>query len=297
MSRIRWGAIALALGLMCLLSSPVANARQGATEQQQPSPEAVGVGVPEEESSPWLLNALSDSFEVQGGATLRFEHTWGDVRVEATETDRVQVTALAQYHRDDPRAPAVRVSQADGTHQLVIDFAHLEIAENEAWEKRRIDVGLLVPLGLEIEVRTDRGLIEVKKMEAVSRLVSDKGDIVYKGSGSLSARTERGSLTAQLLRTGDGRTVDLSTLTGDIRCILLEGARAEITLETRGIVATDHSVEIDREAGSPLKIGRIRIGEGGTAISLTSHSGGVRLQSLIVPEAGDAELNESSPGG
>ena len=93
-----------------------------------------------------------------------------------------------------------------------------------------------------------------------------------------------------LRRTGYGGSAALSTLTGDIWCILLEGAGADVTLETRGPVTTDYSVEIDRQPGSPLKRGRIRVGDGGSAISLKSHSGGVRLQGLIVPEgepAGD----------
>jgi len=281
MRRSKWGAVALTFGLACPVAAQE-SAGQVAVGPESPSGEATEV-----DSSAWLINSLSDSFTVAEGATLRFAHTWGDVRVEAGETDRIHVTALAQYHRDDPRVPSIRVSDGDAAGRLVVEFAHLEIAEDEAWAKRRIDVGLLVPLGLEIDIETDRGVIEVKKLEAPGRLASDRGDIVYDGTGSVSARTERGSLRALLRQTGEGRSADLSTLTGDIWCILLEGAQADVTLETRGTVTTDYSVELDREAGSPLKKGRIRIGEGGAAITLTSHSGGVRLQSLIVPEEGD----------
>ncbi|MDH3404815.1 MAG: hypothetical protein OEP45_14440 [Acidobacteriota bacterium] len=236
------------------------------------------------ETADWLFDSLSDSFAVGEAGTLRFRHPWGDVRVEGAATDRIHVTALAQLHRDDPRRPSIRFAPGAATHELVVEFAPDEGAADEAWKRRRIDVGLLVPAGLELELETGRGLIEVEKMTAASRLTSDRGDVVYDGAGSLAARTERGSLRALLRTTGDGRTAELSTLTGDIRCILLADARADVTLETRGPVTTDYSVAIDRAPGSPLKKGRIRIGENGTAITLTSHSGGIRLQGLLAPE-------------
>jgi hypothetical protein len=295
--RIR-GAIALWLGLLCPAYSQAQDAPRAddlelerpklerrEAESSAPANEAPTAADP----AAWLLNSLSESFTVADGATLRFEHPWGDVRVEASQTDRVHVTALSQYHRDDPRVPSIRFSEGGTTGELAVAFVEGDVAEQEAWADRRIDVGLLVPSGVAIDVETDRGLIEVKKIEARSRLTSDSGDIVYDGAGSLEARTERGSMRVLLRRTGDDRSAALSTLTGDIWCIFLEGAGADVTLETRGPVTTDYSVEIDRQPGSPLKKGRVRIGEGGSAVTLVSHSGGVRLQGLIVPEGEPAD--------
>jgi len=266
---MRWtrgGALALWLGVICPLYG------------QAP------------DDSSWLIASLSDSFPAAAGATLRLRHLGGDVRIEAADTDRVQVTAVAQSHRDDPRKPSIRFVPSEGDlgeggHRLIIEFAQLEVAAAGAWSKRRIDVGLLVPAGIRIEIETDRGLIEAKKLTSAARLVSDRGEIVYDGSGDLTARTERGSMRVLLRKTGQGRFADLSTLTGDIWCILLEGAGADVTLETRGPVTTDYTVEIDRAPGSPLKKVRIRVGAGGSKLTLQSHSGGIRLQSLIVPEA------------
>ncbi len=273
---MRWsrlGAIALSLGVLC------------PAHAQAPD----GQTAVEEDASAWLLNSLSDSVVLEDGVTLRFEHPWGDVRIEASTTDRLQVTALAQYHRDDPRTPSIRFTDSGTAGELAVEFADADVSEHEVWARRRIDVGLLVPSGVEIDVETGRGLIEVKKLDAPSRLISDRGDIVYDGTGSVFARTERGLMRVLLRTTGNDRSADLSTLTGDISCILLEGAGADVTLETRGPVTTDYSVEIDRLPGSPLKKGRIRVGEGGTAITLTSHSGGVRLQGLIAPEGAAAD--------
>ncbi len=292
MKRWRRGAIALWLGLLCPAygqeSQPPADQEAAAREPDSLLPGAAAAA--EAESAAWLLNSLSESFVVADGSTLRFEHPWGDVRVEASPTDRVQVTALAQYHRDDPRSPSIRFSgsNSDGAsgHTLRVAFedGNSDRDEPGAWAARRIDVGLLVPVGVAIDIETSRGLIEVKKLDAESRLASDRGDIVYDGSGSLEAHSERGAMRVLLRGTGSDQSTALSTLTGDIWLILLEGAGVDVTLETRGPVTTDYSVEIDREPGSPLKQGRIRVGDGGSAVSLKSHSGGIRLQGLIAPE-------------
>lgn len=266
------GAIALLVGLFC---SPLPSTAEPPARDEQPS---------EARQTDWLLETIQDAFEVAEGDVLHFRHDWGDVRIEAAETDRIHVTAIAQHHRDDPRAPMIRLVPGEKEHQLVVEFAHLAIAENEAWPKRRIDVGLTVPEGLELDVETSDGLIELDRARTMARLVSDRGDISYKGIASVFAHSERGKVVAMLYETGAGRRADLSTLTGDIRCILLEGARANVTLETRGTVTTDYSVEIEREPGSPLKRGRIRLGNDGTTIVLESQNGGIRLQAIIVPE-------------
>lgn len=278
MPRWLWGAAALLL-LPALPVLPQAD--------EAPEPE-------------WLLHALEEAAVIAEGDVLSFAHLRGDVRIEATNTTRLHVKALAQYRADDPRVPAIRlVTEKAATaspepthHRLSVDFAVLEVAENEAWAKRRIDVALLVPVGLELRIETGDGLIEVEKVAARANLISEHGEIAYDGTGDLVAHSERGSLRALLRQTGDAHTVTLSTLTGDIRCTLLEGANARVALTTRGPITTDYSLDIDREAGSPLKKARALIGKGGSSIKLESHSGGLSLRGLIAPEQAAAPANQ-----
>lgn len=237
----------------------------------------------------WLLNTLKEALVVADGDVLSLRHTLGDVRIKTAETDRIQVTAIAQYNKDDPRVPSIRFTKlaedsVTSTHQLVIDFAFLEIAEQDAWDGRRIDVGLLVPKGLQLQIETEDGLIEAKDIEAKSDFKSVRGDVIYEGINDLKAYSKRGSIRAHLHKTGKPHIVELATLTGDVRCILLEGANADVELSTRGPITTDYTMEVDRKAGSPLKLGRVRVGEHGSKVRLESHSGGIRLQGLIVPE-------------
>ncbi len=237
--------------------------------------------------SEWVLATLKDSLEVTNGDTLTLHHSQGDVRLETAAADRVQVTAVAQHHAADPRLPAIRFTPAKDPardHRLVVDFAALEIAEREEWAKRRIDIGLLVPEGIAVEIETTDGLIEAKNVQSRATLTSTRGEITYKGTGDLVAHTERGAIRAILKRTRAEHQVIMTSLTGDLWCTFLEGANAQVDLMTRGPITTDYSIEIDRNAGSPLKKGQVRMGSEGSAVRLESHSGAIRLQGLIVPE-------------
>ena len=275
------------MGIRCIVSAVLALLLSGVLAS------ATGAGEPGGASgeSDWLLVTLKDSFSVAEGGRLVFEHLRGDVRVKTAETDRVQVTALAQHHAEDPRKPAIRADAIDsgslqGSLRLSIDFAKLEIAEREAWAKRRIDVGLLIPKGLEVEIETADGLIDVADAMAPARLTSLGGEISYKGSGSLTARSERGAVDVLIRQTGADQKLHLSSLTGDLSCTFLEGAEAQVSLSTRGPVTTDYSVTLERETGSPLKQGAVQIGSGGgSAVKLESHSGGIRLRALIASES------------
>ncbi len=239
--------------------------------------------------SEWLMNTQKDAFAVTDGDLLTFLHTLGDVRIRTADTDRIQVTIIAQYHTDDPRAPIIRFVPGEAgdnsaSHKLMVNFAYLEIAEDEAWAKRRIDVGLLVPKGLRLQIETGDGLIEAEHLEAAVELKSVRGEITYEGTGDLTAHTERGSIRAHLSKTSATHSVALSSLTGDINCIFLEGANAQVEVSTRGPLTTDYSIDINRDAGSVLKQGRVQIGKDGSKIRIESHNGSVRLQGLIVPE-------------
>lgn len=241
--------------------------------------------------SDWLLHTIKESFAVDDNDKLVFRHLTGDVRIETGDTDEIQITAIAQYHKDDPRKPSVRFTGGhadDGSpasHQLQIDFAHLEVADNKAWAKRRIDVGILLPAGLLLDIETADGLLDAEDIQAPVEFKSLGGDIAYKGTGSITAYSKSGDIRARIMKTADPeQVIDLSTLTGGIRTIFLEGASAQVNIATRGQITTDFSIEIDRKAGSALKNGKVMIGNGESKVRLESNNGSIRVQGLIVPE-------------
>ena len=247
----------------------------------------VSVAMAEESSvqTQWLINTLKDSFPVAHGDTLVFEHAVGDVRIKTADTDHIEITAMAQYHKDDPRKPNIQLitppnSESEKTQRLSVDFSHLEITENNSWSKRRIDVGIIVPKNLPLKVHTQAGLIEAKDIEARTEFKSLSGNITYNGSGDSQATSERGALFYKLYNKAASQSVDLTTLTGDIHIVLLEGTPFKADIQTRGPITSDYSIQINHDAGSPLKHGRIKTKKSGSDFTLNSHSGGVRVQMI-----------------
>ncbi|MGD8441485.1 MAG: hypothetical protein PVG53_13215 [Holophagae bacterium] len=218
-------------------------------------------------------------------AEIRIENVWGSVQLRAGDGDEVVVTAAGQRHRDDPRAPEVRVEESPSgltIRTLLGDLADGE--EPTEWRGRRIDIGVFVPETANVWIRTGDGDIEARDLIGRADLETESGDITFRGFGELEARTGSGSVFAQFRRSEWSRPVVIETRTGDIRAELLEGASVTAEVETRGPITTDFSIAIERRPGSSLKRGVATIGAGARALRLTSYSGAVRLVAVIVPE-------------
>ena len=212
----------------------------------------------------------------------------GDLRVRAGDAGEVSSLAVIQRHRDDPRQAAVATEEGEDGMRLEVRYPEAAAGEPleipEAWRKRRVDLTVFVPKEASVSARTRTGLLELKGLAGDVEAESDRGDLRLRTAGSVRARTVYGEIFAQLRRTDGPGVSRLETLTGDIRVELPRGGRADVTLETRGEITTDYSIEIHRREGSQLKEGRATIGEAGLQLQLKSHSGAIGLIESTVPE-------------
>ncbi len=215
---------------------------------------------------------------------LQLDQAMGDIRIQGAAVDGLVVTIVAQRHRDDPREPEVTTARDGSELRLAFGFAAADVAEHQDWKNRRIDVGVRLPADLAIEVRTEAGRIELKKLAAAAKLATHSGDIDFKGSGELQARSRQGAIRAMLLSTQNDEPITASTTNGDVTVSLLEGASATVEVVTEGLLITDYSIDIERKHGSRRKLGRAVVGAGRRSIRLSSENGKVRLASVIVDE-------------
>ena len=249
----------------------------------------LGVGVPPAPGQPdlseWRIEHEQSSHPIGATVELRIVNVWGEVNLRAGEGDQVLVSTASQRHLDDPRAPEVHVEELPDLLTIEVRFDdRLEVLEKTEWGQRRIDIGVSVPKGLNISIRTRKGDIEVRDLVGRADLETASGSITFKGPGGLQVRSDTGSILAQFRRSDWSKPVLIETSTGDIRAELLEGASATAEIKTRGSITTDFSIAIERLPGSNLKRGVATIGAGGQTMQLTSHSGAIRLEAVIVPE-------------
>lgn len=232
----------------------------------------------------WSRDTLRERVEPGEVASVRVRHALGDLRVEAVDDAVISIVAIAQRHRDDPRAPRV-TSHIEGDQiELIIDFDPLDVEVKESFSPRRIDVGIALPKKLLLELSTGAGLLSVRKAEQKVRLRSEKGDLVYEGLGDVEASSSEGSIRARFYDTAKTESAELMTESGGIHVQLLEGAHGILELQTRGRIASDFSIEIEREPGALTKKGVIRLADEGARILVRSQRGDLFVEGLLAKE-------------
>ncbi len=234
----------------------------------------------------WTLERREWSRSMDGVERLHLYCDWGDVRVEGVEGERADLVAAVQQREGDEAEFEVAVERRGSELVVVVGFTGVSGEDPDPRELRRADVALSLPARTALEVVTKAGLIEVRELAGRAMLTSDRGRVDFVGAGGLTARTESGDVRALFRSSSWGaNTVSVTTGTGDIRIELLEGAAATVTIETRGAITTDYSIDIRKDPEGTRKTATARIAGGGPAMSLVSQRGAVRLISLIVPES------------
>ncbi len=233
----------------------------------------------------WKIERTQTTRPAAGVVEIRIANPWGNVTLRAGDGDQIVVSTISQRHHEDPRPPHVDVEKMASGFTVEARFDDsLEVEDAAAWKKRRIDLGVFVPPALSVSIRTGDSDIQVRGLTAAADLETTAGSIEFRGGGGLRARTDSGSIFAQLRRSDWPRPVAIETRTGDIRAELLEGASARAEIVTRGPITSDYSTTIKRATGSRLKRGVATVGEGGQTLRLTSYNGAIRLLALIVPQ-------------
>ena len=121
-------------------------------------------------------------------------------------------------------------------------------------------------------------------------LISTVRDLMLTATASaLQAHSQQGSIRALVRSTQTDEPLTVESVNGDVLVNLLEGASATVILETKGLVISDYTIDIDRARGSRRKVGRAVIGDGRRSIKLSSENGSVRLANVIVEEQPQAK--------
>lgn len=233
----------------------------------------------------WLIEHGRVLYDLEGVERLEVIQRFGDVRIKGIDGDQIVVTFAVQRHREDPRGPAFQTVVEEGTRRLVPGFELLEIEDHPDWQRRRIDIGIDLPRQVALSVTTDDGLIDVAELEAGAQLTSSSGEIRFEGAGALEARSEHGRVRALVRSTATTAAFSVSSLTGNITAWLLKGADAELHIETHGTIATDYSIDIEREPGRRHKRARAITGRGHRRLTLASHEGDISILALGADES------------
>lgn len=144
---------------------------------------------------------------------------------------------------------------------------------------QRVDLTAYIPDGHDVEIVTERGLIEARGLKGNLKVRSTSGDVALRGiAGRLDVETGAGNVEAQLEQAAAGSQQRIATSTGNIMLGIGEDLNATLKLASSGVFATEFSVEIEGHANQePNKRGQAAIGKPAAEIEIFSKRGEIRL--------------------
>jgi len=229
-------------------------------------------------------NTVSRTETVGTGGTVRVVNPHGNVHARfGGFHNRLEVQSTEQRIEEELPELRVLLSRGEAGLDVVVGPAETGNPSPAGFETRdRIDLVLFVPEGVALDIRTDDGLIDVKKIRSDLSADSRTGEVRIKSiRGRAQAKSLRGRISATLVTGVTGESQDFVTETGDIEVWIGEDFHAEAVLATSGEICTDFSIEIQHHRlEEPNKVGVAMVGPGGPRLRLGSKQGRVCLRRM-----------------
>lgn len=215
-----------------------------------------------------------DTHELAAKQPIRIDNPYGDVRVRFGGYESTLEWRTVAQNGDAADKIAVNGSSADS----FLISARLPQGVTLA-PGQRIEITAYVPVGHDLEVITERGLIEVRGLKGSLKARSVAGNIVFRGiEGLVDVETGAGNIEGQLDPVPAGSRQRIATSTGNILLGLVEGLNAQLAMASSGVFATEFSVKIDPQPGQePNKSAVAVIGKPESNVEVVSKRGEIRL--------------------
>lgn len=212
--------------------------------------------------------------EIVAKQPIRFDNPYGDVRVRFGGYAQTLEWRTVAQNSDASDKIVVTGSSAD----VYLISARLPSGVVLA-PGQRVEITAYVPQGHDVEVVTERGLIDVRGLKGNLKARSVAGNITFRGiEGLIDVETGAGHIEGQLDPAPAGSQQRIATSTGNILLGLVDGLNAQLAMASSGVFATEFSIKIDPLAGQePNKSATAVIGKPESNVEVVSKRGEIRL--------------------
>ncbi|MBI2423586.1 MAG: DUF4097 family beta strand repeat protein [Candidatus Hydrogenedentes bacterium] len=264
------------------------------------------------ENDTWSETITEERMLEQGGS-LSVRNSNGTIDVQSWDEPTVRIVAHKEMELEKAwwqRFTGGTVSDETGLEKfeslkVVVDAGTNEVqvrTEYPDWERGisyRVNYEITVPRGIDTDVRTSNGQIEVEGVIGALEATSSNGKIVVKGvDGSVFAESSNGGITCEGVtgtvdaRTSNGsitvRNQDVLNPTGEIRCATSNGGITVALDESNGfeLSADTSNGSIKSEFPLPSSGADLRkhvnatVGAGGPKIDLTTSNGSISVEKI-----------------
>lgn len=205
---------------------------------------------------------------------IRIDNPYGDVRVRFGGYE-----SNLEWRTVGQNGEAVsRIAVTGGGEEVFVVSARLPDGVALA-PGQRIEITAYVPQGHDLDVVTERGLIEVRGLKGSLKARSVAGNITFRGiEGLIDVETGAGNIEGQLDPVPAGSQQRIVTSTGNILLGLVDGLNAQLSLASSGVFATEYSIVVDPKPGQePNKSATAVIGKPESNVEVVSKRGEIRL--------------------
>jgi hypothetical protein len=232
------------------------------------------------------------SERVPAGQWIRVRNLIGDLRVRASTSDKVEITATKSWRRGDPKDVRIETKRSPDGSVLVCAFwtedatcsetSYQSNSRNDGWRRRDNDVSvdfeIRVPKGVKVGVFGVNGGVSVEGASSEVRAATVNGSVdAVSMSGPVQASTVNGSVHATMGRFDGDEDLSYSTVNGTVVAEFTGDVDAEIDLSTvNGRFQTDWPVTISGRI-DPRRL-RATLGKGGRRIKMSTVNGNVELR-------------------
>lgn len=214
----------------------------------------------------WGTAAFAWAEVMPRGSTIEIQGVLGNMRAERTESETVEVRATRHGRAPTPDVHFAVVRHAGGVTICTVYPAPPGAAANECVpgaiglnnsraNNVEVEFAVRVPRGVLVRLTSSTGRITTGSLQSVVTARSMSGDIDITTSEFASARTNSGDLHVSMGRTAWEDTLELTSLSGNIRVTLPADARVDVMAETRtGTIKSDFEIGQAR----PSRLSRLK---------------------------------------
>lgn len=199
--------------------------------------------------------------DLPADATLRLVkivNPHGSVVLKQTNAPTVGFHRVVQLIGATPEAPDIRFVRNGDTIELVVSYASDATRGEEqlvdGYRKGRVDATLFVPPGPSIDVRTNYGDIQARRINNDLVASSRTGRVMGAGGGAMSLRSDSGIVRAFPTASKWNRPFEIETVSGDILVEIREPVAVRFEATTGGQIRGWPGVE-SVPGGSSLAFG------------------------------------------
>lgn len=144
---------------------------------------------------PYVLERFRDQAKiVEGVKVLEIDNPYGEIHVRQTTSSALAWQGVEQRIGSRPRVAEVHPFQRGDRQGVHIRYPGIDPRKPADPRKGRVDLYVFVPVGMLVDVRSDFGAIQVRRLRDDVKARSRSGLIVVTSRGAVDAESESGEI-------------------------------------------------------------------------------------------------------